>query len=58
MWYCRAWTCADDGWTNEFFRFETEECARAFGDFHVSLNKEYEHGREYEVIKEMNDALF
>lgn len=57
-WICRTWTeTALNGWQSEFDRFDTEEEAISFGQFHNSLIKDDELSREYEVYKDFTDPF-
>lgn len=51
-WICRAWTQTSlEGWTSEIERFETEEDANEFGQFHLENIHDDELAREYEVYR-------
>lgn len=52
-WICRTWIeTSENGWTSEFEHFDTEEEAMKHGGVHVSLMKNDELTREYEIYKD------
>lgn len=50
-WVCRQWIEDKYGWTSDFDRFETEAEAEMHGDCFLSLIRNDEEAREYEVYK-------